>query len=163
VLSRLESLPPSRNAVVLTLPARRPPTGRRAERVDWSRVSDDVLVEGCLARDDDAVVELVRRYERPLFHAAYRLLGRYEDATDATQHALVQAYVALPTSRRGLPIRPWLFRILRNHCIDRLRRKEAIPFSSLKTTDDDEDLDLPVDTPDASPLPDESSTRRSRR
>jgi RNA polymerase sigma factor (sigma-70 family) len=125
------------------------------ERTDWTSMSDEALVGGCVAYDDDAYAELVRRYERSLFHVAYRLLGRYEDATDATQQALVQAFLALPSSRLGLPIRPWLFRILRNHCIDRLRRKEAIPFSSLKIVDDADDNELPIDTPDASPLPEE--------
>ena len=87
--------------------------------VDWTLVNDEVLVHGCVSQDDDAYAELVRRYEGSLFNVAYRLLGRYDEATDATQQALVQAYVALPTSRLGLPVRPWLFRILRNHCIDR--------------------------------------------
>ena len=129
----------------------------RPERlpVDWTGVNDEILVRGCVADDGDAYAELVRRYERSLFNVAYRLLGRYDDATDATQQALVQAYVALPTSRLGLPVRPWLFRILRNHCIDRLRRKDAIPFSRLTSSVEDDDSDLPIDTPDGSPLPEE--------
>jgi RNA polymerase sigma factor (sigma-70 family) len=128
-------------------------------RVDWTLVNDEVLVRGCVSQDDDAYAELVRRYEGSLFNVAYRLLGRYDKATDATQQALVQAYVALPTSRLGLPVRPWLFRILRNHCIDRLRRKDAIPFSRLTSTVDGEDSDLPIDAPDGSPLPEEIAER----
>ncbi len=132
---------------------------RIVTNVEWSRASDDTLVQSCVAGDDDAFAELVRRYQRQMFNQAYRLLGSYEDATDATQHALIQAYLAFPTSRLGLPVRPWLFRILRNHCIDRLRRKEAIPFSTLKLPDDAEDTDLPIDAPDSSPLPDELAER----
>ena len=108
-----ESDEPTEGAIILRLPIRRLANVQSAERVDWARVTDDSLVGSCLACDNDAFAELVRRFERPLFHAAYRLLGSYEDATDAAQHALVQAYVALPASRRDLPIRPWLFRILR--------------------------------------------------
>ena len=140
-------------------------TGSRSRRrssregVDWSAVNDEILVRGCVSQDDDAYAELVKRYEGLLYNVAYRLLGRYDDATDATQQALVQAYVALPKSRLGLPVRPWLFRILRNHCIDRLRRKEAIPFSRLTTTLGDEDTDLPIDAPDSSPLPEEMAER----
>ena len=137
------------------------PRGRvalRQRETDWMRATDDELVVACVNRDDDAFAEVVRRYERPLFNVAYRLTGSYEDATDSTQQALIQAYRALPTSRMGLPIRPWLFRIVRNQCIDRLRRKDAIPFSSLKLTDD-EDGDFLLDTPDASPLPDEIAER----
>jgi RNA polymerase sigma-70 factor (ECF subfamily) len=137
----------------------RAPLVFRRRRVDWTRATDDELVRACAKCDDDAFAEVVRRYERPLFNVAYRMLGgHYEDATDATQQTLIQAYRALPSSRLGLPIRPWLFRILRNQCIDRLRRKEAIPFSSLKFPED-EDGDAPIDAPDSSPLPEELAER----
>ena len=141
--------------------ARLPRTRPRPEvrDIDWSLASDDDLTQACAARDGDAFTELVRRYERSLFNAAFRLLRRHDEATDATQQALVQAYVALPTSRFGLPVRPWLFRILRNHCIDRLRRKDAIPFSSLYGTDDHGEIDATLDAPDVGPLPDELAER----
>jgi RNA polymerase sigma factor (sigma-70 family) len=129
------------------------------ERLDWTMQSDDVVVRGCVAADDDAYAELVRRFQRSLFNVAYRLLGRYDDATDATQQALVQAYLALPSSRLGLPVRPWLFRILRNQCIDRLRRKDAIPFSSLRAADGAADCHPPVDATDKSPLPEDLAER----
>jgi RNA polymerase sigma-70 factor (ECF subfamily) len=131
----------------------------RRRRVDWARATDDELVIACAKRDDDAFAEVVRRYERPLFNVAYRLLaGHHEDATDATQQALIHAYRALPSSRLGLPIRPWLFRILRNQCIDRLRRKEAIPFSRLRASEDEDD-EFGIDAPDSSPLPEELAER----
>ncbi len=147
------------NVAVAVRASARPTIPFRRRRDDWTRATDDELVVACINRDDDAFAEVVRRYERPLFNVAYRLIGRYEDATDATQQALIQAYRALPSSRLGLPIRPWLFRILRNQCIDRLRRKEAIPFSSLKAPDDDEDSDFVLDAPDTSPLPEELAER----
>lgn len=159
MLGRAEALSTGRDATIATLAVASPGLGRSVGHIDWTRASDDVLVQGCVDGDDDAFAEVVRRYERPLFNVAYRLLGSYEDATDATQHALIQAYLAFPSSRLGLPVRPWLFRILRNHCIDRLRRKVAIPFSNLKPADDDEDTDLPLDAPDSSPLPDELAER----
>jgi RNA polymerase sigma-70 factor (ECF subfamily) len=139
-------------------PVPRTPIPLRQRSEDWVRATDDELVVACVNRDDDAFAEVVRRYERPLFNVAYRLTGSYEDATDSTQQTLIQAYRALPSSRMGLPIRPWLFRILRNQCIDRLRRKDAIPFSNLKLADD-EDGDFLLDTPDASPLPEEIAER----
>ena len=122
--------------------------------IDWSAVPDVLLVRACATHDHEAFAELVRRYQRPLLKAARRLMGNDEDASDATQQTLLQAYLALPSSRLDLPVRPWLFRILRNQCFDRLRRKEAIPFSRLTSTSDAED-GPPIDAPDARPLPDE--------
>lgn len=122
--------------------------------IDWSAVPDALLVRACAGRDHNAFAELVRRYQRPLLRAARRLVRNDEDASDATQQTLLQAYLALPSSRLDLPVRPWLFRILRNQCFDRLRRKEAIPFSHLASTSDADD-EVPIDAPDARPLPDE--------
>jgi RNA polymerase sigma-70 factor (ECF subfamily) len=143
---------------VVAQPVSQASSPSRGRETEWVRATDDELVVACVNHDDDAFSEVVRRYERPLFNVAYRLTGSYEDATDSTQQTLIQAYRALPSSRTGLPIRPWLFRILRNQCIDRLRRKDAIPFSSLKLADD-EDGDFLLDAPDASPLPDEIAER----
>lgn len=147
------------HVAAIAQPFSRPSTSTPKGREDWAHATDDELVSACVCRDDEAFAEVVHRYERPLFNVAYRLTASYEDATDATQQTLIQAYRALPSSRLGLPIRPWLFRILRNQCIDRLRRKEAIPFSSLKVSDENEEGEFFLDAPDASPLPEELAER----
>lgn len=130
--------------------------------IDWSAVPDALLARACATHDHDAFAELVRRYQRPLLRAARRLMGNDEDASDATQQTLLQAYLALPSSRLDLPVRPWLFRILRNQCFDRLRRKEAIPFSRLTSAFDADD-EAPIDAPDARPLLDELAERSDLR
>ena len=46
---------------------------------------DHALVERCKSGERQALEELVGLYERPVYNAAYRILGNPDDAADATQ------------------------------------------------------------------------------
>jgi RNA polymerase sigma factor (sigma-70 family) len=119
--------------------------------------TDEALAERFQRGDTLAFEALVARYHRPIYHFAYRLLGRAEDAEDATQDVFIQVYRALPRARLDVPLRPWIYRIARNRCLDRLKRQRAVVFSALAAADDDE-TGVP-DLPDADPLPDELAER----
>jgi RNA polymerase sigma factor (sigma-70 family) len=118
--------------------------------------TDEALAERFQRGDVLAFEALVARYHRPIYHFAYRLLGRAEDAEDATQDVFIQVYGALPRARLDVPLRPWVYRIARNRCLDLLKRKRAVPFAALAA--DDEDGGVP-DVPDGDPLPDELAER----
>jgi RNA polymerase sigma-70 factor (ECF subfamily) len=51
------------------------------------------------------------------------MLGSPHDAEDALQEALVRSWRGLPGFRAGAPVRPWLFRIATNACLDALARR----------------------------------------
>ena len=81
----------------------------------------------------DAEADLVAAYKDRLFTYAFHMLGGSDDALDITQDAFVKAYTTLTGKYaaercRTLEIRPWLYRIVRNLALNRLRsrkRKEA--------------------------------------
>ena len=56
---------------------------------------DAALVRACRAGDRRAFEELVTRYERPVFNAAYRILHDRDDAKDVTQTVFMKANEAL--------------------------------------------------------------------
>ncbi len=60
-----------------------------------------------------------------LYRMALRLLGSREEAEDAVQDAYIR--VAGASSRQEMPKHPrgWIFRVLRNLCIDRLRTRTS--------------------------------------
>jgi RNA polymerase sigma-70 factor (ECF subfamily) len=49
--------------------------------------SDSALINDCKKGDPDALRSLVARYERPVYNAAYRMMGNPDDAADVTQAA----------------------------------------------------------------------------
>ena len=52
--------------------------------------------------------------------------GSLLDGEDIVQDVLVQAFYKLPTLEDVTRLRPWLFRIAHNKCIDHLRRHRGV-------------------------------------
>src|SRR5262249_32413817 len=97
---------------------------------------DNALVRKCRNGEPAAFEPLVRRYERQLFNLAYRMLGQYEEAADATQTAFVKAYQHLETFDTNQRFFSWIYRILKNECLNVLRDRrptEQLP-SELRAT-----------------------------
>ena len=94
--------------------------------------SDEVIVERALTGDADAFGELVRRWERRIFALTYGMLGREEDARDATQETFLAAFRNLRGFRGEAKVSSWLHRIAVNQCISRQRRAKVRGESALE-------------------------------
>src|SRR5712671_7951142 len=61
---------------------------------------------------------------RPSMHRyCARMTGSVMDGEDVAQEALIEAYRKMDQFDDSRPLKPWLFRIAHNRCIDFLRRK----------------------------------------
>ena len=80
------------------------------------------------------------------------MLGDADEAADAAQQAFVQAYYHLPRAKLDLPFKPWIFRIVRNQCIDRIRDRRTTSLSAMVEQDDDS---AGFQLTDQSPLPED--------
>lgn len=90
-----------------------------------TRTSDENIIERALTGDADAFGELVRRWERRIFALSYGMLGREEDARDATQETFIAAFRNLRGFRGDAKVSSWLHRIAVNQCITRQRRAKV--------------------------------------
>ena len=95
---------------------------------------EDSLIGRCLSGDAAAFQPLVERYYDPLFRVAARMLHDREDARDATQTAFLKAYQGLSTLDRARPFFSWIYRILVNDCLNRLRARR--PMDTLDHVDE---------------------------
>ena len=79
--------------------------------------------------DEDAFRRLVEPHRGELHAHCYRMLGSVHDAEDALQDALVRAWRGLPGFVGDRPIRPWLYKITTNVCLDMIakRPKRILP------------------------------------
>src|SRR3954447_25005002 len=84
--------------------------------------NDEIIVERALTGDAEAFGELVRRWERRIFLLTFGMLGREEDARDATQETFLAAFRNLRAFRGEAKVSSWLHRIAVNQCITRQRR-----------------------------------------
>jgi RNA polymerase sigma-70 factor (ECF subfamily) len=64
-------------------------------------------------------------------------------------------YLSLPTLKKDKPLRSWLFQVARNRCLDELRRKRSIPFSTLEVSEEEEEGSWLASLRDPAPQPEE--------
>ena len=97
---------------------------------------ETALVERAQAGEREAFAALVERHQQRLGGYLFHLLGDRDLALDLTQDTFVRAYAALGTTRPGLAVRPWLFRIATNLAYDLLRRRRRITWVPLSVAED---------------------------
>lgn len=130
----------------------RAPGAMSKQTIAAATCSDEELAARFADGDVEAYAALAQRYLRPLFNFAYRFLGSYDDAQDATQAALITLHRTLPQARRDRPLRPWIYQIARTRCLDLLRQRRAIPFSEVESEEDEGDSPIAI-MEDHEPLP----------
>ena len=86
--------------------------------------SDGDLVALTLRGEREAFATLVERYDRAVYHLAYRTLHDVEEARDATQEAFFKAFRSLRTFKPGSKFSTWIFAITYHGCCDRLNRRK---------------------------------------
>jgi RNA polymerase sigma-70 factor, ECF subfamily len=104
------------------------------------------LLDAVRRGDGDAFRRLVEPYRADLHAHCYRMLGSLHDADDALQDTLLRAWRALPRfGGRGL-LRPWLYRIATNVCLDALSRrtKRSLPIEHGRPAEPGEDPGAPL-------------------
>src|SRR5437588_5997575 len=130
--------------------------------IQHEEMSDGALAQQALAGQQWAFEVLVHRYSTPLFSFIYHFLGDYDQACDILQQVFLQLYLSLATLRTGDPLKPWLFQVARNRCLDDIRqrqRRRNVHFSELEAPMDEEELPSLVTIPDSSPQPEELAER----
>src|ERR1051326_6362327 len=74
---------------------------------------------------------LVRQYQEQIYRVAYRMTGNHEDAQDLVQDALIEAYESFGRFERGTHFDRWIYRIMANTNIDKVRRRPKVQIDSL--------------------------------
>jgi RNA polymerase sigma-70 factor (ECF subfamily) len=87
---------------------------------------DASLISSCRRGDRDALGELVSRYEKPVFNAAYRMLGNRTEASDVTQNVFLKVFEHLDGYEPKFRFFSWIYRIALNESIDQLQRRQRL-------------------------------------
>jgi len=100
------------------------------------------LIDRAKAGELGAFEQIYRRFERPVYTLALRMLGDAEAARDAMQDAILKVFQRIGQYRSDAPFWAWLRQIVLNEALMRLR--------STRRFDSDTDVDTIVD--DVAPL-----------
>jgi RNA polymerase sigma-70 factor (ECF subfamily) len=72
--------------------------------------------------DERAFTALIEQHRRELHIHCYRMLGSFDDAEDAVQDTFLRAWRYRESRKEGSPVRPWLYQIATNACLDVIAR-----------------------------------------
>jgi RNA polymerase sigma-70 factor (ECF subfamily) len=123
------------------------------------RTPEPALLDAVRRGDEDAFRLLVEPYRAAIHAHCYRMLGSLFDADDALQEALLRAWRALPRFQGPQLLRPWLYRIATNVCLDALarRRRRGLPIQRGRPADPNHEPGEPLAAPGwVEPYPDQA-------
>ena len=78
--------------------------------------------------DRERFVAQVTELQETLYRTVRSILRNEQDAQDAVQEAVTQAFARLHTLRDPAKFKPWLLRILVNTCYDACRRRRSTVY-----------------------------------
>jgi len=83
--------------------------------------SDEEVIARVLDGEKQQFEHLVGRYQKALYRHAVAIVLDHDAAADMVQDAFVRAYLGLRECRDRTRFKAWLFRTLRNRCLDYLK------------------------------------------
>lgn len=102
-----------------------------------SSTNDQTVIERILEGDQRAFGDLLDRYEKVVYNAAYRILGNEADAEDVTQTVFLKVYENLATYNPKYRFFSWLYRIAINESVNaRKRIRPTMELSEVTPVED---------------------------
>lgn len=87
----------------------------------FDRADDERLARSLAAGDPSALIQVMDRYAARLYDYCHALLRDQEQAAGALHDALIAAYAHVSGLREPDRFRGWLYALVRNECMRRLR------------------------------------------
>lgn len=113
--------------------------------------SDQDLFRALQGGDDQALNQLIERWQRPLFAFAWRYMRNTADARDLVAETFVRLYQQRERLRADTKVSAWLFTALTNLCHNQHRWRRRHPTVSFQVGTDESgttyDDALPSDSP----------------
>lgn len=97
-------------------------------------VSERELLVMVQKGDKEAYGVVVKRYMHSAYYVALGFVHDQQDALDVSQDAFIKAFRKIRLFDTSRPFFPWFYRLLRNLCIDHLKRKRrmrAVPLEDI--------------------------------
>ena len=100
------------------------------------------LIARIIAGETDLFHELIRPYERMAYLSILAMLRNDQEAEDAAQEVMVNAFRHLKTFRGDARFSTWLVTIAMNEARQRLRKSKAVQLESLDEEKEDREGDF---------------------
>jgi RNA polymerase sigma-70 factor (ECF subfamily) len=84
---------------------------------------DAALLIDCKLGDRQAMSNLVSHYQKPVFNAAYRILGNSDDAADITQTVFLKVFEHIDDYDPKFKFFSWVYRIAINESLNQVKKR----------------------------------------
>ncbi|VGO16833.1 RNA polymerase sigma factor SigV [Pontiella desulfatans] len=90
-------------------------------------MNESRAIELCIKHRDPAGFEyLFKQFRREAYGHAFAFLNNHDEAMDACQECFSKAYGSMPRLKELKSFYPWFYSILRNHCMNVLRKQKRV-------------------------------------
>jgi RNA polymerase sigma-70 factor (ECF subfamily) len=122
------------------------------------------LIARVIAGETDLFHELIRPYERMVYLSILTMLRNEQEAEDAAQEVMINAFRHLKSFRGDAKFSTWLVTIAMNEGRQRLRKAKAAPHESLDEDKEDREGDFtPAVLTDWREIPSEALEKKEMR
>lgn len=108
------------------------------------RLIDKAIID----HDEQSFAELMKRYNKPVYHMILKMVRNVDDAEDLTIEAFAKAFKNLEKFKKDYTFSTWLFRIATNNAIDFIRKKRLETMSLDTSFKDDSGEAVKIDVED---------------
>lgn len=124
--------------------------------------TDEELINEYLQGNQQLMGVIFQKFKAPVFNYAYRLTMNRADAEDITADTFLAVFSKKYSYQPEVKFLTWLFTVVRNACIDRIRRRRrSVSLSSWSKDDPDTDSGQ-IDVVDETAMPAEDVAENER-
>ncbi len=99
---------------------------------NMTECTDEQLMVLLCEGDDEALAQIVRRYQNDVFRFCLHYLGDLERAREIAQETFLRVFTARDRFDATRSFRPWMLCIARNMCLNVIKRNKVVPMESLE-------------------------------
>lgn len=94
--------------------------------------------------NEQVYTEIVNTHINEIYNFARYMLFDSDEADDIVQKTFLSFYNNMNKLDMSSSVRPWLFKVARNNCLDHIKRKKPVNFSTIAP---DDVFDIPDEDP----------------
>ena len=94
-------------------------------------INEASVVQAAREGSRTAFGELVKLYQKRAYGIAYGFVRNRDDALEIAQESFAKAYKAMDRFDTDLPFYPWLYRIVKNTCLNHIKKRQRRGETSL--------------------------------
>ena len=108
-----------------------------------TNVDEHIMIERAIRKDPLAYRFFVTKYNTYAFSIAVKIVKNSEDAEEVVQDSFIRAFKALRSLNRSAKFSTWLYKIVYNTSLTRIRNKKNLIESSDEVWNETSDLQVP--------------------